>query len=284
MTDEARVQEYRKAISSIESRIGDARLMAVSKTRSLDEVMDAYEAGARLFGENHVQEIVEKFSVDGKPCRPGDMELHMIGHLQSNKVNKVVPLVDMIESIDSVQLLQKVDRAAENCGKVIDVLLEVNTSGEESKSGFGSEDELYGCLDASKELRNVHIRGLMTVGPVSCRPEDKDRLTADAFAYLKGLFDSIGRSGAYPHVDMDVLSMGMSGDYMIGVENGSTEVRIGTSIFGARDYGQDNGKDNTTDPSVSVGSENGDVLEKGNAKDHAMGHGDCNPPEKGASK
>lgn len=284
MTDEARVQEYRKAISSIESRIGDARLMAVSKTRSLDEVMDAYEAGARLFGENHVQEIVEKFSVDGKPGRPDDMELHMIGHLQSNKVNKVVPLVDMIESIDSLQLLQKVDRAAKNCGKVIDVLLEVNTSGEKSKSGFGSEDELYGCLDASKELRNVHIRGLMTVGPVSCRPEDKDRLTAKAFAYLKGLFDSIGRSGVYPHVDMDVLSMGMSGDYMIGVENGSTEVRVGTSIFGARDYGKNYGQDNMTDPSVSVGSENGDALEKGNAKDHALGHEDCNPPEKGASR
>ncbi len=236
-----RIEEYRRTIKAMESRIGRARLMAVSKTRSLEEIMDAYSAGARLFGENHVQEIVEKFSKDGLSHKPQDLELHMIGHLQSNKVNKVVPLVDMIESIDSLGLLEKVDRAAEKSNKTMDVLLEVNTSGEVAKSGFESEEELFECIEKARGLHNIRIRGLMTVGPVACRPEDKDRLTNEAFSYLKRLFDSIKdkkQAGTYPYVDMDILSMGMSGDYMIGVANGSTEVRIGTAIFGARDYSQ----------------------------------------------
>ena len=236
-----RIEEYRRTIGAMESRIGGARLMAVSKTRSLEEIMDAYSAGARLFGENHVQEIVEKFSKDGLPHKPQDLELHMIGHLQSNKVNKVVPLVDMIESIDSLGLLEKVDRAAQKANKTMDVLLEVNTSGEEAKSGFESEEELFECMEKARGLHNIHIRGLMTVGPVACGPEDKDRLTNEAFSYLKGLFDSMKakkQAGEYSYLDMDILSMGMSGDYMIGVANGSTEVRIGTAIFGARDYGQ----------------------------------------------
>lgn len=238
-----RIEEYRRTIEALESKIGNARLMAVSKTRSLEEIMDAYKAGARLFGENHVQEIVEKFSKDGLTQKPQDLELHMIGHLQSNKVNKVVPLVDMIESIDSFGLLEKVDRAAQKANKTMDVLLEVNTSGEEAKSGFGSEGELFECIEKARGLHNIHIRGLMTVGPVACRPEDKDRLTNEAFFYLKRLFDFIKakrQAGSYPYMDMDILSMGMSGDYMIGVANGSTEVRIGTAIFGARDYGKAN--------------------------------------------
>lgn len=251
-----KIEEYERILKSIESKIGNARLMAVSKTRSLEEIMDAYSAGARLFGENHVQEIVEKFSKDGMPQKPQDLELHMIGHLQSNKVNKVVPLVDMIESIDSLELLEKVDRAAQKANKTMDVLLEVNTSGEVAKSGFGSEKELFDCIDRAKELRNIHIKGLMTVGPVACRPQDKDRLTDEAFSYLKRLFDSIKnemQSGKYPYIDMAVLSMGMSGDYMIGVANGSTEVRIGTAIFGARDYGQAGGGQNhNADPTATT--------------------------------
>ena len=242
-----RIEEYRLTIKTIGAKIGDARLMAVSKTRSIEEIMDAYSAGARLFGENHVQEIVEKFSVSGCSQKPQDLELHMIGHLQSNKVNKVVPLVDMIESIDSFGLLEKVDGSAKKNNKVMDVLLEVNTSGEEAKSGFENEEELFECIEKARGLHNIHIRGLMTVGPVACRPEDKDRLTNEAFSYLKRLFDSIKakrQAGAYPYIDMDILSMGMSGDYMIGVANGSTEVRIGTAIFGARDYGKANANAN----------------------------------------
>ncbi len=228
--------DYPEKLKNIESQIKkvskNTRLMAVSKTRSLEEVMACYEAGARLFGENHVQEIVAKFSKDGKSSKPKDLELHMIGHLQSNKVNKVVPLVDMIESVDSLALLEKINNAAEKYNKIQDVLLEVNTSKEKSKSGFDTEKELKYCIEQAKNLKNIKIRGLMTIGPISCAPEDKDRLTDQAFKCLKKLFDSLKDENGF-----DTLSMGMSEDFMIGVNNGSTEVRIGTAIFGPRNYG-----------------------------------------------
>ncbi len=226
------VDDYRKTIQGIESGIGSARLMAVSKTRTIEEIMAVYEAGARLFGENHVQEIVAKFSGQ----RPADMEVHMIGHLQSNKVGKVVPLVDMIESVDSLSLLRKISNAAVKIGKVMDVLLEVNTSNEEAKSGFLSKEELFSCLDEVPSLEGIRVRGLMTVGPVDCAPEAKDELTDRAFKELVEIRREC--MDRYPSLDFGILSMGMSQDYMIGVRNGSTEVRIGTAIFGPRDYGK----------------------------------------------
>ncbi len=209
----------KKAVEQIEKEIGNARLMAVSKTRSLDEIMQVYSMGLKLFGENHVQEIVAKFSAG----KPEDMEVHMIGHLQSNKVSKVVGLVDMIESVDSFSLLVKINNACEKIGKVMPVLLELNTSGEETKSGFENEEELLECLKKSLELKNVVVKGLMTVGPVTSSEE----LTRAAFRKLKTLYDKCGLS---------VLSMGMSSDYKIGIEEGSTQVRIGTKIFGERVY------------------------------------------------
>ena len=223
--------DYRKTIDDIRKRIGDARLMAVSKTRTVDEIMAVYDAGVRLFGENHVQEIVAKFQT-----KPADLELHMIGHLQSNKVNKVVPLVDMIESVDSLPLLQKIDNASARCEKTMDVLLEYNTSDEEAKSGFVSKAELMDCIRASLDMKNIRIRGLMTVGPVDCDPAKKNELTDLAFRKLVALRDECRKT--FPETDFSVLSMGMSSDYMIGVRNGSTEVRIGTAIFGPRDYGK----------------------------------------------
>lgn len=200
--------------------------MAVSKTRFLEEIEDAYEAGFRLFGENHVQEIVAKFS----DYRPQDLELHMIGHLQSNKVSKVVPLVDMIESVDSLSLLEKIDLCASSIGKVIDVLLEVNTSGEASKSGFQTQDELFDCIRASLGMKNIRLRGLMTVGPVSCDPKQSEKafsVLCELKAKCKELVDS---------PCFDILSMGMSSDYRTALAMGSTEVRIGTAIFGERHY------------------------------------------------
>ena len=223
--------DYSSVIKQIKDSIGGARLMAVSKTRSVEEIMAVYDAGVRLFGENHVQEIVAKFST-----KPSDMELHMIGHLQSNKVGKVVPLVDMIESVDSLHLLEKIDRAAAACGKVMDVLLEYNTSSEAAKSGFLTKEELSACIEASVLMEHVRIRGLMTVGPVDCDPAVKDELTDKAFKELRSLRDEC--AVRFPGVDFSILSMGMSGDYMIGVRNGSTEVRIGTALFGPRDYGK----------------------------------------------
>ena len=154
---------------------------------------------SRLFGENHVQEIVAKFQ--GKP---EDLELHMIGHLQSNKVNKVVPLVDMIESVDSLSLLTKINGAAERSGKVMDILLEVNTSKEEAKSGFLSKEDVFSCIEAALLMKNVRIRGLMTVGPVDCNPAMKDKLTDEAFKELVELRNECRER--FPDVDFGILS------------------------------------------------------------------------------
>ena len=220
-------EEYRKTIQTISEKLGNTHLMAVSKTRSVEEIDAVYRCGVRLFGENHVQEIVQKFS----DYRPQGMELHMIGHLQTNKVSKVVPLVDMIESVDSIRLLQKINAEAAKNSKTMDVLLEYNTSGEESKSGFGSKEDLFDCIEAAFDMDNIHLRGLMTVGPLE-HPEN----TRDAFRFLKNLFDECrirygGKLGRF-----DTLSMGMSGDWELAVKEGSTQVRIGTTIFGERHY------------------------------------------------
>ena len=214
-------------IQSITKELGSCRLMAVSKTRSVEEIDAVYKCGVKLFGENHVQEIVEKFT----SYRPEGLELHMIGHLQSNKVAKVVPLVHMIESVDSIKLLQKIDAEALKNKKTMDVLLEYNTSGEESKSGFNSKEDLFDCIDAALEMKNVKLRGLMTVGPLE-HPEN----TRDAFKFLKNLFEECRIRYGEKLEDFDTLSMGMSGDWKIAVEEGSTEVRIGTAIFGERHY------------------------------------------------
>ena len=220
-------QEYRTIIDSIKAELGRARLMAVSKTRTVEEIDAVYRTGVRLFGENHVQEIVGKFT----DYRPEGLELHMIGHLQTNKVSKVVPLVDMIESIDSFRLLKKVNDAALACNKTIDVLLEFNTSSEESKSGFLTEEELFDCIEQAKGLGNVVIRGLMTVGPLE-HPEN----TRSAFILLRELkAKCLEKYGSFLK-NFDVLSMGMSSDWETAVQEGSTEVRIGTTIFGERIY------------------------------------------------
>lgn len=219
--------EYSQIINSIKSRLGSARLMAVSKTRSVEEIDMVFKAGVKLFGENHVQEIVQKFS----SYRPDGLELHMIGHLQSNKVSKVVPLVDMIESIDSLALLEKVDSCASRNGKVMDVLLEYNTSSEPAKSGFNGEDSLFGCIEKGLALKNIRICGLMTVGPLE-HPEK----TEEAFSYLAALFEKCRKKYFSDLPYFKEISMGMSHDWPLAVRQGSTLVRIGTAIFGERKY------------------------------------------------
>ena len=220
-------EEYSQIIDSIRSRLGSARLMAVSKTRSVDEIDMVFKAGVNLFGENHVQEIVQKFS----SYRPEGLELHMIGHLQSNKVSKVVPLVDMIESIDSLELLEKVNACAQRNGKTMNVLLEYNTSSEASKSGFNSEASLFGCIEKGLSLDNIRICGLMTVGPLE-HPEK----TEEAFSYLASLFHRCKEKYFADFPYFREISMGMSHDWPLAVKQGSTLVRVGTAIFGERKY------------------------------------------------
>ena len=202
-------------------------LMAVSKTHPYSAILECYELGQRLFGENRVQEVEEKFPK--KEERPQDMYLALIGHLQSNKVKKAVALVDRIDSVDSIKLLLLINKECEKLNKVIDILFEVNSSGEEQKSGFTSKEELFEAVKLLKDLKFVHLRGIMTVGPLG---DDREK-NIKAFKYTKKIFDEIKSSYIS---DIDILSMGMSSDYKEAIECGSNLVRIGTAIFGQRDY------------------------------------------------
>lgn len=218
--------EYRKVHDEVEAVSGGmAVLVAVSKLHPYDAVLEAYADGARIFGENRVQEIESKFPLPDQ--RPEGMEVYLIGQLQRNKVKKAVALVSRIESVDSMALIEKIEYEAGKIGKTIDVLLELNSSGEEQKAGFRSADELSEAAGyIMSSCPHIRLRGVMTVGPLGY-DSDKNR---KAFAVTKDAFDRI--SSLSP--DIDVLSMGMSADWKEALEAGSNEVRIGTAIFGER--------------------------------------------------
>ena len=201
-------------------------LMAVSKTQPIEKIIYAREeCDIHCFGENRVQEVSEKFAGYQIP-----EELHMIGHLQGNKVKKIVEQVSWIDSVDSLKLLERLEKALQPTGRVMKVLFEFNTSGEEAKSGFCSEDELFSAIEAGLGMKHIEMRGLMTVGPLGGTEEE----LRSAFSHLRKLyFDSIKR---YPEILFDTISMGMSSDYQIAIEEGSTMIRIGSAIFGKRDY------------------------------------------------
>lgn len=214
------MSNYQSILNEVKALNENVVLVAVSKTKPVEEIRSVYDDGARVFGENRVQEIEEKFS-----SRPDGMSLYLIGRLQKNKVKKAVALVDRIESVDSIELLEKIESEAGKIGKVMDILFEVNSSGEESKGGFRDKDELFSAVEKASLMKNVRLIGLMTIGPLG-DDRDKNRM---AFRYTKGLFDEISKT--HP---LSVLSMGMSGDWRDAVEEGSTEVRIGRAIFGER--------------------------------------------------
>jgi hypothetical protein len=201
----------------------DVTLIAVSKTKPLEDLQTAYAAGSRNFGENKVQEIVQK-----APQMPQDASFHMIGHLQRNKVRQVLPLVKLIHSVDSLRLAEQIEADAQKAGLDIDILLEVNVAGEESKFGLAPE-EVEETARRISDLSHVHIRGLMTIAPFVDDPEDNREI----FKKLYQLAVDI-RSKNIDNIDMSVLSMGMTGDYEVAVEEGATMIRVGTGIFGAR--------------------------------------------------
>jgi len=192
-------------------------------------VQAAAEAGIALFGENRVQEAEAKYaSLDLHSNLDLKASLHLIGHLQRNKAKTAAALFSCVQSIDKLETAEALDRAAANLGRSIDILLEVNTSGEESKSGYRSVERLLADLDRISDLPSLRIRGLMTIAPYT----SEDAPVRRAFAQLRSLFERIaalGQSGAF-----DTLSMGMSNDYVAAIEEGSTLVRIGTAIFGER--------------------------------------------------
>lgn len=204
---------------------GDIQLMAVTKTHPFEDVLAAYQAGIRLFGENRVQEAVGKYTLP----LPADMKLHMIGHLQSNKVKQIVPFVQCVESIDKVATAEELNKRAQASGKSIDIMFEVNTSGEVSKNGFSEYEELSDALGAVLELAALRVTGLMTIGPLG---GDEGQIR-NAFILLRSMSDRL--STEYPQVALRELSMGMSGDFPIAVAEGATIVRVGTAIFGRRE-------------------------------------------------
>lgn len=202
-------------------------LMAVSKTFPPERIREAYQAGQRLVGENRVQEFAEKA---GQLRDLPDAEFHLIGHLQTNKAAKAAELFAAVDSVDSLRLAEKLDAAAEKNGKVLPVLLELNLGGEESKSGLEPDSpELESLLQAAPHLAHIAVRGLMTIPPFTQDPEG----ARPYFCRLRELRDHIARR-KLAQVGMDVLSMGMSHDFPIAIEEGSTCVRIGTAIFGER--------------------------------------------------
>ncbi len=203
----------------------NVRIMAVTKTKSIDIVEAAYSAGFRLFGENRIQEAGEKFSDFHK-----DSELHIIGHLQSNKVKRAVEISSCIQSVDRLKIANLINKSCIEFSKTIEIYLEYNTSGEESKSGFTNDDDFFRTLEEIMLMDNIKIKGLMTIGP----PGNDEAAIRKSFTYLRNLRDKV--HSKYPEAGMTGLSMGMSGDYEIAVEEGSTLIRVGTALFGSRNY------------------------------------------------
>ena len=202
----------------------EVEIMAVTKTLPREAVSEAYAAGIRLFGENRVQEAAEKYDQILE-----DTRLHLIGHLQRNKAKQAAELFSCVESIDKTSTAAALSKARAGAGdRSLDILLEYNTSGEDSKFGFTDSEALRRCIDEVLALPGLRIRGLMTIGPFTT---DGDRIHA-AFAHLRELFEGLRHIIADP--EFDTLSMGMSSDYAIAVEEGATRVRIGTALFGAR--------------------------------------------------
>lgn len=202
-------------------------LMAVSKTVEPERIKEAYAAGLRVFGENRVQEFEGKSAALSELT---DAEWHLIGHLQSNKAKKAAELFHAIDSVDSLRLAGKLNQTAAEAGKQLDVLIEIKVGQEESKAGIPLDSpELENLLLAAPELANLQIRGLMTVPPFTEAPEG----ARPYFRMLRDLRDQIA-ARKLPGVQMDVLSMGMSHDFEVAIEEGSTCVRVGTGIFGAR--------------------------------------------------
>jgi len=209
-----------------ETSLFNVTLIAVSKTKPAEEILEAYNSGQRLFGENMVQELVEK-----QENLPKDIQWHLIGHLQSNKVKYIAPFISMIESVDSLKLLQEIDKHAEKNNRVIDCLLQIYIADEDTKFGLGF-DEAIELLRSEEltELKHVRIRGLMGIATNT----DNEKQIKEEFYELKTFFNGIKQSYFRKEDTFDTLSMGMSSDYKIAMEQGSSMVRLGSTIFGTR--------------------------------------------------
>ena len=216
------IQEIRNHVPA------NVKLVCVSKFHPESAVLEAYEAGERIFGESRVQELLDK-----QPNLPADIHWHFIGHLQTNKIKYIVPFVDLIHGVDSLKVLKEIDKQAENAGRVVSCLLQVHIAQEETKFGF-SAGELAEMLESDefREMKNVVISGLMGMATLT----DNSSQIRQEFRKLKVLRDEIKQLYFTLNNSFTELSMGMSDDYLIAIEEGSTMIRIGTSIFGVREY------------------------------------------------
>ena len=220
------IEEIRGKIEAINKNV---KLLGVTKTFSVEAVDSAVKAGLTEFGESKVQEAADKIDTINRMHK--GIKWHFVGHLQSNKVRKVVEKFEVIESCDSAGLLEKISSVSLEAGRTTECLLEIKVSGEETKFGILPEDALS-VIEKVKNLGGIRIKGIMTMAPYSDNPEN----ARPYFKRAKELFDAIQSSNPGGNVTMEVLSMGMSDDFKPAIEEGSTQVRIGTAIFGRRDY------------------------------------------------
>lgn len=223
-----------KNLNNIKSQLpAHVTLVAVSKTKPVADLMEAYDAGQRIFGENKIQEMTDKWEV-----MPKDIEWHMIGHVQTNKVKYMAPYVSLIHGVDSLKLLQEINKQAAKNNRVIDCLLQVYIAEEESKFGLDEqelEEILNKILDSARndnnEFKNIRVIGLMGMATFT---ENQNQIEKE-FKHLKTIFDKYSKLET-SNLKLETLSMGMSGDYQLAISCGSTMVRIGSSIFGSRNY------------------------------------------------
>jgi pyridoxal phosphate enzyme (YggS family) len=227
---QSNLERIKERIESAAGRAGrkadEIRLMGACKMQPAEKIMAAYEGGLKLFGENRVAEGAEKFE-----SLPQDIELHLIGHLQRNKAKIAAAAYACIQSIDKISTVEALCKYRDPSFPPLKIYLEINTSGEESKQGVRDESELYRLIDDILSLQKVAIHGLMTIGPFT---RDEHPIRA-SFSRLRKFYESVERK--YPEVTLEELSMGMSSDYELAVEEGSTLVRVGSALFGERNYG-----------------------------------------------
>ena len=223
------VANVKKACERSGRNFQDITIVAVSKTKPVEMLSEIYDEGIREFGENKVQEMCEKMEV-----MPKDIHWHMIGHLQTNKVKYIVGKTSLIHSVDSLHLAKEIQKQAIKHDCSCDILVEVNIAGEASKFGT-SRDEAISLVEEIAKLDHIHIKGLMTIAPFVDDPEDNRQYFRD----IKQLSVDIAQKNI-DNVFMEILSMGMTGDYTVAIEEGATMVRVGTGIFGERDYSKAN--------------------------------------------
>ena len=221
------IEEVRKRVEKAALKSGrnpgDIKIIGVTKTVDTDRIMKAIDAGIVDLGENRVQELLEKYDKINRKCR-----WHLIGHLQTNKVKYIIDKVSLIHSVDRIELVQEIQKRAEKIGRIVDVLVQVNVAEEESKFGIRTSEALDFVKEVSR-FENIKVRGLMTIAPLVENPET----VRYVFRELRKLLIDI-RQENIDNINMDFLSMGMSNDFEIAVEEGSNMIRVGTAIFGRR--------------------------------------------------